>query len=506
MFAVAADLTAARRTRLIFCLIGISCISLYLYPLLCPELVQDDFQILARGATWQRTVDDLWVPQNEHVMPLGRLLTYALMRVGGRATLLPWTAGLVGPLALLAALPLVYLFVRRELGHAFYGLVAAVLFGVSSVYQQAVYWFAAAFSVLALDMILLALLAAQRWRQTGRGLWLAVSALACFLAPGWFASGVLAGPLCVLYLISPECPRRVQETRALLLGVGKSFLPLLGTLLFLAVSLPLAGPYLQRLEHHEHRPLAEAIDLRVGLVYTLRSVVDNLLLGMAGVSTVVVPMPGVVVVLTLAAVAAWWWWRRVPDRRLLLLGLGMIGSTYLLAYSARARWEYESMSGWSRYHLLPQLGLALFISGGLPAWQGQHFDLRPDGLTRPQARALMLIVAVLFVIQLPRALLGYFVPLPGIERLARNDEERERLVQARQTYVDQRTVLRHIAETEDRLRAAGLDPAAAQAALSRLAVPGADVSHVNGWELLRGHGGPCPLPPAEVRRLVERPE
>ena len=56
-------------------------------------------------------------------------MTYALMQVGGRATLLPWTAGLVGPLALLAALPLVYLFVRRELGHPVFGLVAAALFG-----------------------------------------------------------------------------------------------------------------------------------------------------------------------------------------------------------------------------------------------------------------------------------------------------------------------------------------------------------------------------------------
>src|SRR5207302_1180918 len=128
---------------------------LCLYPLLRPELAQDDFQILARGATWQRTADNLWVPQNEHAMPLGRLLTFALMNLGGRATQLPGTAGLVGPLALLAALPLVYQFVSRERDSPLLGLVAAALFGVSSVYQQAVYWFAASFSVLALDTMLL---------------------------------------------------------------------------------------------------------------------------------------------------------------------------------------------------------------------------------------------------------------------------------------------------------------------------------------------------------------
>jgi hypothetical protein len=516
MFAVTADPAVARRVRQVFCLITLSCIGLGLYPLVCPELVQDDFQILSRGATWQRTVDAFWVPQNEHTMPLGRLLTWALMRLGGQAPVLPWTAGLVGPVALLGALPLVYLFVRRELGHPLYGLVAAALFGVSSVYQQAVYWFAAAFSILALDTILLALLAAQRWRQTGRGLWLDLATLLCFLAPGWFASGVLAGPLCVLYV---SWPRRTGEDSSPYAPGGTvvrrslpgrfermTFVPLLGTVLFLAVSLPQAAPHLQRLEHHGGRSLVEAVDLQTGLVYSLRSVVDNLLLGIGGVSTVVVPRAGVVVVLALAVAAASWWWRRAPEGRLLLLGLGMIGSAYLLAYSARAAWAYEAMTNWSRYHLLPQLGLALFVAGGLPAWQGRRLDLRPDGLTRRQARALALLVAVLFIVQLPRALLGYFVPLPGIERLARNDDERSRLVEARQTRAEQRVVLRQIADAEERLRAQGVDPAAASVMLPRLAVPGADVTHVNGWELLRGHGGPCPLAPEEVRRLVKGSE
>src|SRR5262249_60566507 len=97
-----------------------------------------------------------------------------------------------------------YLFVRRELGHPFYGLVAISLFGVTSIYQQAVGWFSTSFSVLTLDMLLLGLLAAQRWRQTGRSWHLALCVLWCGLAPAWFASGVLAGPLCGLYLLVPQ--------------------------------------------------------------------------------------------------------------------------------------------------------------------------------------------------------------------------------------------------------------------------------------------------------------
>ena len=94
---------------------------LYARPLLFPVLMYDDFQIVAQSWTWEQTRTGLWKPQNEHAMPLGRLLTFALMRVGGRATVLPWTAAAVGPFALLIALPLVYHFVRRECGHPLHG-------------------------------------------------------------------------------------------------------------------------------------------------------------------------------------------------------------------------------------------------------------------------------------------------------------------------------------------------------------------------------------------------
>src|SRR5436305_11225723 len=76
-----------------------------------------------------------------------------------------------------------------------------ILFGVTCVYQQAVYWFAASFSVPALDTTLLALLAAQHWRRTGRPRSLLLAAAGAALAPAWFASGILAGPLCCLYLL-----------------------------------------------------------------------------------------------------------------------------------------------------------------------------------------------------------------------------------------------------------------------------------------------------------------
>ena len=49
-----------------------------------PVLAQDDFQILAQSWTWQKTLDGLWTPNNEHAMPLGRLLTFAVVQLAGR--------------------------------------------------------------------------------------------------------------------------------------------------------------------------------------------------------------------------------------------------------------------------------------------------------------------------------------------------------------------------------------------------------------------------------------
>src|SRR5262245_29923466 len=104
---------------------------LHLYPVLRPVLICDDFQILVRGWTWERTQACLWEPQNEHAMPLGRLSTRLLVCLAGRPTNLPRAAALHGPLFLLLALGLLYVFVRRELGHPFYAVAAMALFGVT---------------------------------------------------------------------------------------------------------------------------------------------------------------------------------------------------------------------------------------------------------------------------------------------------------------------------------------------------------------------------------------
>jgi hypothetical protein len=469
-------------------LAAIAVLLLYASEIFFPSLAVDDFQILAKSWTWPRVWANFWLPQNEHAMPLGRVLTCALAYVVP-LPLLPAAAALVGPIFLLLGMALVYVFVRRELGHPFYALLAVVLFGVTAVYQQAVYWFASCFSVLSLDTILLGLLAAQSWRQTGRVLYLDLTVLFCALAPGWFAVGILGGPLCFLYLLVGD--RRAggvnPPVRANTGGITAparrfshlTFLPILGSLLFLAVSLPRTAETILHLPHYEGKSALEAFHPTIGVQYTGRSLVDNLLLGQIGITGVSLPIPLVVVILVLlVAVGSWWWWQ-APDRRLLLLGLGLIASNYLLVYSARAEWRYDGVMtepSWSRYHLLPQLGLVLFVVGGLP---GQRLALAEDGrLTRRQARFLYGLILLLLVVNLPRGIVGRW-----------------------HYYPEQTTVLHRIEEMDARCREYHVSAETARAALGDLEIPGCG-GRENGWDFLRGSDDPRPISVEEARRLL----
>ncbi len=469
----------------------IAALGLYAPSLCYPVLLQDDFQILAQSWTWHATWAGIWVPQNEHAMPLGRLLTFALDQAAGRPSALPFAAALVGPVALLLGLPLVYRFVGRELGHPLYGLVALVLFGVTSVYQQAVYWFAASFSVLALDTLLLALLAAQEYRRTGRPLYLGLCALGCALSPCWFASGVLAGPLCCLYLLPAEdgawFPTFGARLRSWLLRAT----PLLGTGLFLAVSLPLTAHTIMHLEHYKKLDAVAAFQPGKGFWLTCQSLVENIFLGLVGVGGVSVPQLIVGVVLTLAVQAAWRWWRVAPRHRLLLLGIGLIFASYLLVYSARA-FLFLPEAGeetpineprWSRYHLLPQLGLTLFVCGGLPAWSGRRFELRSDGgLTRRQTRNLAVLIVLCFLVQLPRAVIG-----------ANSSFDLPQQMES----------LRHIEAVDRCCREQRIGAEAARRCLPPLNIPWS-IGSVNGWVFLRGSADPVERPDEEVKQLLEK--
>ncbi len=472
---VASSALWGRGLALLFVLVYLASFLLFLPHLLFPTLWLDDFGYLRDSWTWERAHAHLWSPFNEHAMPLARLSSWVLVRVAGNAANLPWVLGLQGPIAVWVGMGLLYLFLRRELGHPGYGLAGMALFGVSSQYFEAVAWYAASFALLALDTFLLALLAAQRFRQTGQRRHLLGCAVAAALAPGWFGGGILAGPLCVLYLFVPGPRAETGQSAALLHRLGWALAPLLGTAAFLAVSLRQAGEAILKPSHLGGKSALQAFDPLVGLLNSGRSLVDNLLLGSLGLPAWPCPVWLALPLLAGLLVGGLAWWRLAPDCRLLLLGLGCVFGSYFLIYGARALWPYEALCRWTRYQVFAQLGLVFFVVGGLPHWRDRIATLRPSAL--PLSLALLLALA-----QFPRT--------AGWTWFAYEPE--------------QQAQLRQVDAVDGLCRQHRIDRETARSALAPMVlVGGSEVD--NAWELLRGSEHPRPVSRDEARRLLAPP-
>jgi hypothetical protein len=268
-----------------------------------------------------------------------------------------------------------------------------------------------------------------------------------------------------------------------------AILPVLGSVFSLLILL-----IMKEVPHPDANspPFLEVFNPFVGLVYSGRSMVDNLVLGVLSGAGRVCPLELAPFALAAIFLAGAWWWKRAPRRRLLFLGFGFILLSYWLTYSGRAAFPYEGpLHQWNRYQLLPFLGLVLFVCGGLPSRQGTLFQLDSSGrLTRAQVLALSLLTAVLFILQFPIGLIGHIRTDPDAEA--------------------QMAVLQHIVEVDTRCREYRISAETARQTLPFLEIPysttpGAGYPpRINGWQWLRGSRHPRPYDNFdEVRRLLE---
>ena len=420
------------RQGLLVAAICLAALAVHARSLISPHLYYDDFDIITKSYTWQSAWAHLWIPVNEHVWPLMRLWTWLVVQASGQASCLPLAAAVATRLLLLFTMLLVYRFVRRECNDPLLGLVAMAWFGISSVYYEAVYWYAASPALGSLGTGLLSLIAAQNWRRTGSKFQLILSGGWASLSPAWFAGGILIGPLASFYLVIPSpSDSGIRDSKTF--RRWAFIVPWLGTAAFLAVSLPGTATHIMRAHHYGGKTAIEAFDPLVGVANTARASVDCLVVGSFGIGSVVLPIAMVVAVLTLLAFAGAWWWKKASHRGMILLGLAFIVSSYLLVFSARAdRWSYETqLAHWTRYNVYPQFGLTLIICGGLPQWRRQVSEaasLEPFGSR--ETRVLTVVILVLLVTHTPRGLIGLPAPDPQetqeMQRLERLDRARGR--------------------------------------------------------------------------------
>jgi len=131
----------------------------------------------------------------------------------------------------------------------------------------------------------------------------------------------------------------------------------------------------------------------------------------------------------------------------------------------------------------------LFFCGGLPALESRRVTLEADGTpTGRQCRFLYGLIGGCFLVQLPRGL------------LCSSPTGWRQSAQVR----EQQAVLRRIEEVDARCRQYHICAADARQALGRLNIP-LSLDVIDGWEFLIGSDDPHPLPPEEVRRLLEAP-
>lgn len=446
-----------------------------------PHIRYDDVNFLTSSRTWGETRANLWQPMNEHVMPLARLAAGTLMGLVQRQSSIPQAAQIQGVMAVVLGMWLLYVFVRRELGHPFYGLIAMTLWGVTSTYYECVTWYSASFFTLALNTMLAGLLAAQTHRRNGHWLSLAACAVCCALAPAFHSTALLAGPWCALYLLFRERgdpPTPWSKVHRLALAA----VPLLGSVAFVAIGLTVSAGRIVRAEHYRGKTIFGAFNPTEGIQNTLRTLADNQILGAFGYWdrhstyswTMVLAIVGVLAVLGVI------WWRTASDRRLLALGVALTIGSDLLVYSARADWSYErSVHNWTRYHLFPHLGLVLFVIGGLRQFEGRWFTPAPSGgLSVRQIVALACLITGMFVLHRPRAHSSHFTVPP--EQLA---------------------ILQRVERVDAVCLTVGIDGSTARQALGFLQFP-LGFDGTNAWEFLRGSPSPVAMSVDDARTLL----
>jgi hypothetical protein len=479
------SMTTRLRARLPALALGaaasLAVVVLFLPWLAAPQIRYDDVNFLTKSRTWADTWAHLLQPMNEHVMPLARVDAGVLMQLTPRQTSIPLAAEIHGILAVVAGMWLLFQFVRRELGHDFYGVVAMVSWGVTTTYYECVTWYSASFFTVALDAMLMGLLAAQAYARGGRPLALILCGVCCALAPAFHSTALIGGLCCALYLGS-ALQDRAPERPTWRFAAAVAAVPLLGTVAFVAFGFVVATAGIVHAEHYRGKNIFAAFAPMEGLRNSVRTLADNQLPGAFGWwdKTAVFAWRAALGIVTASIGLAALWWRMAPNRRLLLIGLALIVGSNFLVYGARADWNYErTVHNWTRYHLFPHLGLVLFVAGGLPALEGRWLTLTAGkALSRGQCVGLAALILVLLGCHWPRSRGSHFIVPP-----------------------EQASVLQRVERVDAYCRAFHIDGAAARDVLEFVQFP-LGYEGESAWEFLRGSRSPRPMPVENVRTLL----
>ncbi len=343
-------------------------------------LFSDDVAYVADSRTWARTLSNLLMPHNTHIVPTWRIVTWALVRCAGSLEKLPAVLAVASYCILVVVMLMTGRLVMRETGKTVLGLAAMMLVGTTSLMAAPATWYSAGQPLWAGCGILATLWYAQCYRRSGRGTALVLSAISAPLAGGFWTIGHMAGPTAAVYLWF-DGRRRCRLA---------AIVPLAATVIAVVLSLAMTARPIEARASFHGRTVREALDPVQGVLHTAQAIPENLGFANLGLSVETTQTQGVI--LTLAFVLLWTrraWrgllgaepagqpqmrdWRlhagTFPLSPLECAGAALVLGSYLVEWSFRGYFEFRWLRTISLnaivpwYDVIPQIGAVLVVVG-----------------------------------------------------------------------------------------------------------------------------------------------
>ncbi len=517
-------------------------------PLSWYRLYSDDVAYVASSRTWGRTVSNLFVPHNTHIVPSWRLVTWGLVAGAGSLEQTPQALAFASYAILVAVMLMIGRLVARETGRDGLGMAAMALMGTTSLMLTPAVWYSAGQPLWAGFGILATLWYAQSYRRSGRVATLVLAGASAALAGGFWTIGHMAGPVASVYL---WVDGRRRCRRAAIVPLAATFLAVGG---FMAMA-PRAID--SRVSFHG-RTVRQAADPVQGAFHTSQAIPENLVLGNLGLQSQTTPIQGLFLTIGLGILWARSRWRRgtAPSPPVVtdsgrprwgpLRGVMAIGSSfacnplecaggalvlgsYLVEWTFRGYMDYIYLRTINLYAIvpwydaIPQIGAVLFAAGW---WSGPRRSGGPPpsktrsiALTWRGILGLAALTIVWILLNRPRveALVRDSTPplLPSEREIFKID--RLQTMRANMVLLNraewQRAYLRRLDAGEKVARRMGLGQDEVRAAFGYLWIPGAigrlppnadlELYDVAGLLDLPSHGqGRRPTDPGTIRAAL----
>jgi hypothetical protein len=386
-------------------------------------LFSDDVAYVGSSRTLARAVSNLFVPHNTHIVPVWRLLTWALVAAAGNLERLPDLLAVASYSILIAVMLMAGRLVARETGRTALGLAAMILVGTTSLMLAPATWYSAGQPLWAGYAILATLWYAQAYRRRGQKTALAFSMVSAMVAGWLWTVGHMAGPVAAVYLW-------VDGRRQCKLAAAA---PLAATAMAVGLSLALGASRIDAKISFHGRTVREAASPAGGLLHTLQAIPENVAFGNLGLAVHTTATQGAL--LTLGLLALWlsrlWYPGRGPrqkvetDRQsglpqarprpvspLECAGLALLVGSYLVEWTFRGYMDFQFLRTinlrfvvpW--YDVIPHIGAVLFVTGWWaetwPATTSAGSATKPRRLTGLASVGLVSLMITMLLLHRPR--------------------------------------------------------------------------------------------------------